>query len=60
LVEDRYLRDLPRDPFTRSDETWQCISPAADRNGQLPQGGCFDVKSGSDLVGLNDVPYREW
>ncbi len=60
LVEDRYLRDVPKDPLTRSADTWQCVSPLVDANGQLPEGGCFDVKSGSDLVGLNDVPYREW
>lgn len=52
LVEEKYLRAIPRDPFTRSRETWILI-PAE-------EGGIFDVHSGSDLVGMDGTPYNEW
>ena len=60
LAEEKYLRDIPRDPFTRRSDSWTCILPEVDDNGQLVEGGCFDVRSGSDLVGIDGVPYREW
>jgi len=60
LVERRYLRGLPRDPFTQSTETWYTLAPEATEDGEVVPGGIFDVRSGSDLVGLDGVPYREW
>ena len=56
----KYLRDIPRDPFTRSNASWNCLPPEPTENGQLAEGGCFDIRSGSDLVGMNDIPYQEW
>ncbi len=53
LVETRYLRRIPVDPFTRSDETWQSILDDTEE-------GIFDVHSGSDLVALGGTPYNEW
>lgn len=52
LVEKRYIRAVPQDPFTRSKDTW--ITMPAD------EGGIFDVHSGSDLVGMDGTPYNEW
>ena len=60
LVLNKYLRDIPRDPFTRSTETWEEIPPTPNEEGEIAEGGLEDVRSGSDLVGLNGVPYREW
>ena len=60
LVYDKYLRGVPRDPFTRETDTWECIPPEPADNGQLAEGGCYDVRSGSDLIGGNGVPYRDW
>lgn len=54
LVEERYLRAIPQDPFTKSSSTWITIPPEGE------EGGVYDVKSGSDLVGLNGTPYNEW
>ena len=48
-----YLKRMPVDPFTKSDNTWQEILDQA-------EGGIFDVHSGSDLVGSNGVPYNQW
>lgn len=60
LVQNKYLRDIPRDPFTLKNDSWSCLPPEPTENGQLAEGGCFDVRSGSDLIGLGDIPYRDW
>jgi len=60
LVSERYLRDIPRDPFTRRTDTWDVFPPESGSDGELAPGGVFDVRSGSDLVGLNGIPYNEW
>jgi general secretion pathway protein G len=59
LVEAKYLRDLPRDPFT-GEADWECLPPEPAGDGEVVEGGCFDPHSVSDMVGLNDIPYREW
>ena len=53
LVASGYLRAVPVDPVTRSEETWQEVYEAT-------EGGVFDVHSGSDLVGSNGTPYNQW
>jgi general secretion pathway protein G len=40
LVAKRYLRSIPRDPFTQSAQTWVAIPPADPK-----RGGVFDVHS---------------
>jgi general secretion pathway protein G len=59
LVENKYLRGIPRDPFTREAE-WDCLPPEPSIEGDLAEGGCYDPHSTSDMVGLNGIPYREW
>ena len=54
LVDNRYIRKVPEDPFTKSAETWVTVPPDAG------EGGIFDVHSGSDLIALNGTPYNEW
>ena len=60
LVEKRYLRGVPRDPFTGSADTWKTLSPEPASEGEVQGGNVFDVASGSKLVGLNGIPYSEW
>lgn len=60
LVKGRYLRSIPRDPFTRSTKTWKCVPPDYNEQGNLAEGSCFDVSSGSKKVGLNGLPYFTW
>lgn len=60
LVEGKYLRDIPRDPFTQSTETWEEIPPTPNDEGEVAEGGLEDVRSGDDRIGLNGIPYREW
>lgn len=60
LVENKYLYDIPVDPFTREKDSWQIVPPEADESGNIPPGSVFDIHSGSDLIGLDGRPYQEW
>lgn len=60
LVASKYLRDIPRDPFTESTDTWEEVAPTPTLEGEIAEGGLEDVHSGDDRVGLNGIPYREW
>jgi general secretion pathway protein G len=60
LVASKYLRDLPRDPFTQETDTWEEVAPTPNIEGEFAEGGLEDVYSGSDRVGLNGIPYRDW
>lgn len=57
LVEKRYLRRVPVDPVTGRSDSWAFVY-ATDEQGQ--ENGIVDVRSGSEQVGVNGVPYREW
>lgn len=57
LVDNRYIRKVPVDPFTKSSETWVIVPP---EKGEKGEGGIFDVHSGSDLIALDGTPYNEW
>lgn len=69
LATQHYLREIPRDPFTNSPDTWVTIAPEQQpvsganipaASGDAQGGGVYDVRSGSDLVGTNNIPYNEW
>ena len=66
LVERRYLRELPVDPFTERRDSWLALSPAeAAPPGAEPAAapmpeGVGDVRSGADGVGRDGTPYRSW
>lgn len=60
LISAKYLRQLPKDPFTLSDTSWQIKAPEAASVEETVHGSVFDVASGSDLTGLNGIPYRDW
>lgn len=68
LVETGYLRAIPRDPLTKSTETWVPVYEEINLE-ELPaetdfpedlQPGIIDVHSGSPLLGLDGTPYSEW
>ncbi|MEK6681995.1 MAG: prepilin-type N-terminal cleavage/methylation domain-containing protein [Nitrospirota bacterium] len=56
IVTKGYIRSLPVDPFTKASDTWVDVLFEGDVN----EKGVYDVKSGSDLVGTNNVPYNQW
>jgi general secretion pathway protein G len=72
LVEAKYLRAIPVDPFTKSSETWVAIfedevlegdeeEPGPPPGPDEPAGpGILDVRSGSPGISLDGTPYAEW
>ncbi|HSD51774.1 MAG TPA: prepilin-type N-terminal cleavage/methylation domain-containing protein [Candidatus Methylomirabilis sp.] len=57
LAEKKYIRRVPKDPVTGSAETWSLVY-FTDEQGQ--DQGIFDVKSGSEAIGLDGTRYNEW
>jgi len=65
LKTKQYLRDIPKDPFTNKTDTWVTVEPPPPQGstgsaGTSDPGKVYDVKSGSNLVGSNGIPYNEW
>ncbi len=60
LVSSGYLRAMPKDPITNSPSTWQTVQAEPDPNNPSIQPGVYDVKSGSELSGLDGSPYADW
>jgi general secretion pathway protein G len=60
MVDKKYLRSMPKDPFTKSTETWVVVAPPPAEGGQEIKGAVYDVHSGSDLIGSDGKPYNEW
>jgi len=60
LVEEKYMRAVPVDPFTNSAETWQTTMSEPEPGNPTAEPGVYDVKSGSDAVALDGTRYAEW
>jgi general secretion pathway protein G len=60
LVTEGYLRTVPNDPMTGSNQTWRTIQEDAVQSVNQSEPGIFDVKSGSDKISLDGTPYAEW
>ncbi|HEU4403142.1 MAG TPA: prepilin-type N-terminal cleavage/methylation domain-containing protein [Candidatus Polarisedimenticolia bacterium] len=58
LVEEGYIRKIPFDPITASDQTWEVVQ--ADSADDDTGGGIIDVHSGSDGTALDGSRYSEW
>ena len=59
LVDKKYLKEIPVDPFTGEAE-WDEVPEEIDEEDPLAETGIADVRSLSDQVGTNDIPYNEW
>ncbi len=60
LVSEGYLRQIPQDPITNSDQTWHIIMEDTPAGGSSSPPGIFDVKSGSDKTALDGTQYADW
>lgn len=71
LAEKKYLREIPKDPFTGKNDSWVTVAPPAELStaagagftsgsGSSGPGNVYDVHSGSNLTGTNGTPYNEW
>ena len=55
LVDKRYLRSVPIDPFTESNQTWIEVPPKNET-----ESGVYDVHSGYTGKALDGSFYQEW
>jgi general secretion pathway protein G len=60
LVQEGYLREVPKDPITDSTTTWRIVMEDAVQSINQNEPGIFDVHSGSDKMALDGTPYADW
>ncbi len=60
LVNEGYLRDVPNDPMTGSNQTWKTIMEEPGQSVDQNQPGIWDVKSGSNKTSLEGSAYSDW
>lgn len=62
LVQEKYIRKVPIDPFTKSADTWQLVfeEPSSAEAASEEPPGIIDVHSGSDLTALDGTAYSSW
>jgi general secretion pathway protein G len=60
LVSAGYLKQIPVDPFTNSNTTWQTSQDDALYSIDQQEPGISDVHSGSNLSALDGSTYSEW
>lgn len=61
LTDKGYMKTIPKDPFTGSNESWQFkfVPNSPDQTGSA-SSDYDDVHSGSDLIGTDGTPYNSW
>jgi general secretion pathway protein G len=59
LVDQGYLREVPIDPITKSND-WKIIMEDALSSVSQTEPGIFDVRSTSDKRSLEGTMYSEW
>jgi general secretion pathway protein G len=59
LVEAGYLRDIPADPMTGSNQTW-IVDLAKDSDQPNEPPGVKDVRSGAPGANTNGKPYNQY
>ncbi len=55
LVDKKYLRKLPKDPITNSEDTWLIVEPDNGADGKV-----FNIRSGAPGNATDGTPYSEW
>ena len=60
LVDAGYFRELPVDPITNSNSTWQPVTDTSVASPEQTETGIVDVHSGSTAISTNGKPYNEW
>lgn len=60
LVTDGYLRSVPKDPFTKTTDSWQTVPSETDPSNPTAQAGIYDVKSGAEQTAEDGTRYADW
>jgi general secretion pathway protein G len=60
LVDAGYFRQLPEDPITGSNQTWETVADTAIASPDQTESGIGDVHSGSSAISSEGTPYNTW
>jgi general secretion pathway protein G len=60
LVEDKYIRQVPPDPFTKSADTWRTTMADPEPGNPSAEAGIYNVNSGSEDQALDGTLYGDW
>lgn|SRR5689334_8512786 len=60
LVSAGYLRQIPKDPFTNNNTSWQVEQEDVLQSIDQTQPGISDVHSGSNLTSSEGTAYSSW
>ena len=60
LVQASYLKQVPKDPFTNRNDTWQLEQEDVLLAVDQQQPGITDVHSGSNLTASDGTAYSSW
>jgi general secretion pathway protein G len=60
LVQAGYIKELPRDPFTNSRDSWVPVTDDSIMSPDQTEPGIIDVHSGSDQNSSEGTAYSSW
>ena len=60
LVEAGYLKQLPKDPFTNTQDSWVPVTDDSIMSPDQSQPGIIDVHSGSEQNSSEGTAYSSW
>ena len=60
LVDAGYFRELPVDPITKSNSTWQTVTDTTVSSPDQTESGVSDVHSGATEVASDGTAYNTW
>jgi general secretion pathway protein G len=60
LVDAGYFRELPEDPITGSNATWETATDTSVSSPDQTGSGIVDLHSGSTAISSEGTPYNTW
>jgi len=60
LVDAGYFRQLPLDPITQSNSTWETVTDTAVASPDQSDSGIVDLHSGSTAISSEGTIYNTW
>ena len=60
LVDAGYFRQLPLDPITGSNQTWETVTDTSVSAPDQTASGIVDLHSGSTAISSEATPYNTW
>jgi general secretion pathway protein G len=60
LVDAGYFKEMPKDPITGSNSTWEPVTDTSVASPDQTESGITDVHSGATTVSSEGTPYNTW